>query len=74
MVKEFRIECPNRQVFRPRQTVESRASSDWLAFRVPLVTLVTCRRQVCSIYRTSEQQMEVILSILESIPSYYLSY
>ncbi len=59
MVKESRIECPNRQVSRPGQTVESRASSDWLAFRVPLVALVACRRQVSSIYRTSKQQIEV---------------
>ncbi len=51
LVKEFRIERPLEQVFRPRQTIEPRASSDWLAFRAPLVTLVTCRRQVSSIYR-----------------------
>ncbi len=56
LVKEFRIERPPKQVFRPGQTVESRASSDWLELRAPLVTLVTCRWQVSSIYRTSKQQ------------------
>ncbi len=51
-VKEIRIERPAKQVFRPRWIIESRASSDWLGFRAPLVTLVTCRWQVSSIYRT----------------------
>ena len=51
-VKEIRIERPAKQVFRPRRIIEQRASSDWLEFRAPLVTLVTCRQQVSSIYRT----------------------
>ncbi len=55
-VKEIRIERPAKQVLRPRRIIESRASSDWLGFRAPLVTLVTCRWQVSSIYRTCKQE------------------
>ncbi len=55
-VKEIRIEQPAKQVFRPRRIIESWASSDWLGLIAPLVTLVTCRRQVSSIYRTCKQE------------------
>ena len=50
-------------MFRPHRIIESWASSDWLEFRVPLVTLVTCRRQVSSIYRTSKQQKIVLQKV-----------
>ncbi len=39
-------------MFRPSNVIEQWASSDWLRFRVPLVTLVTYRWQVSSINRT----------------------
>ena len=52
-------------MFRPGRIIESRVSSDWLQFRAPLVTLVTCRRQVSSIYRTRKQQKKKRIKVLD---------
>ncbi len=50
--QNLEIEVSRRRCSGRARQIERRASSDWLRVRAPLVTLVTCRRQVSSIYRT----------------------
>ena len=60
-MKEFRIEDPRCRCSGRARQIESPTRPDWLAFRAPLVTLVTFRRQVSSIYRTCKQLIEVTI-------------
>ncbi len=50
-MKEFRIEDPQCKCSGRARQIESPTSFDWLAFRAPLVTLVTCCN-LSSIYGT----------------------
>ena len=50
--RNLEIEVSRRRCSGRARQIERRASSDWSRVRAPLVTLVTCRRQVSSIYRT----------------------
>ncbi len=63
-MKEFRIEDPRCRCSGQARQIESPTFADWLAFRAPLVTLVTCRRQVSSIYRARKQQIEVTTEVI----------
>ncbi len=61
--QKLEIEVSRRRCSGRARQVERRASSDWLRFRAPLVTLVTCRQQVSSIYRTVNNRSRSILAI-----------
>ncbi len=50
--QNLEIEVSRRRCSGRARRIERWASSDWSRFVAPLVTLVTCRRQVSGIYRT----------------------
>ncbi len=50
--QNLEIEVSRRRCSGRARQIERRASSDWSRVVAPLVTLVTCRRQVSGIYRT----------------------
>ena len=72
-MKEFRIEDPQCRCSGRARQIESQASSDWLAFRAPLVTFVTCRRQVSSIYRMVNNRSRTLSDTIRENPKVNLS-
>ncbi len=69
--QNFEIEVSRRRCSGRVRQVERRASSDWLRFRAPLVTLVTCRWQVSSIYRTVNNRSRSLCHYIESLEGHF---